>query len=94
MHYAVNAAVVENIKNVMHSMREVPISQVCMQGCAKALLGLNRAESQYGSDPVGWMTAEQQKVNKPSRIEYNRKECAQASAHVKQSPALVEKTQC
>eukprot|EP00957_Ditylum_brightwellii_P142198 10833383-Ditylum_brightwellii.AAC.1 len=70
MHYVTNAAVVQNIKNVTRCMRKVLTSQARTGGCAKALPGLNRVESLYGFNPVGWMTTRQQKTNKPSRIKH------------------------
>eukprot|EP00957_Ditylum_brightwellii_P067413 5117431-Ditylum_brightwellii.AAC.1 len=57
MHYVVNAAVVQNIKNVTRCMHKVLTSQVRMQGCAKVLLELKRAEPQHGFNLVSRTTA-------------------------------------
>eukprot|EP00957_Ditylum_brightwellii_P081063 6165661-Ditylum_brightwellii.AAC.1 len=65
MHYMVNVTLVQTIKNVTCCMRKVLTSQVRMQGCAKALLGLSRAESQYGFNLVGQMTTRCRKMHKP-----------------------------
>ena len=75
-------------------MRTAITNQVRTQGCAKALPGLSRAESQYGFNLVSRITAGQRKTNKPNGIERSGQERAQASTHVKQSPALMKKTQC
>eukprot|EP00957_Ditylum_brightwellii_P013705 1033471-Ditylum_brightwellii.AAC.1 len=90
MHYVVNATVVQNIKNVMCCMRKVLTSQVHMQGCAKALSGLSRAESQYGSKLVGQTTARCRKTHEPGRIKNCMQERTKASTYVKQTPVLVD----
>eukprot|EP00957_Ditylum_brightwellii_P195082 14864255-Ditylum_brightwellii.AAC.1 len=61
---------------------------------AKALLGLSRAESRYGFNPVGQTTARRRKTHKPGGTENCVQECTQTSTYVKQRPALVDKTQC
>eukprot|EP00957_Ditylum_brightwellii_P027040 2045077-Ditylum_brightwellii.AAC.1 len=61
-------------------------------GNAKALLGLSRAESQYGFNRVGQTMARYRKMHKPGGTKNCVQERTQASAYVKQSPALVEKT--
>eukprot|EP00957_Ditylum_brightwellii_P078314 5954674-Ditylum_brightwellii.AAC.1 len=45
IHYIVNTTLVQNIKNVTCCRHKVLTSQVHTQGCAKAFLGLSRAES-------------------------------------------------
>eukprot|EP00957_Ditylum_brightwellii_P102099 7782517-Ditylum_brightwellii.AAC.1 len=60
-----------------------------MQGCPKALMGLSRAESQYGSNLLDKTTARQRNTNTSRRIEDCMHDQAQANIYVKQGPTVV-----
>eukprot|EP00957_Ditylum_brightwellii_P061151 4640237-Ditylum_brightwellii.AAC.1 len=64
VQYVVNAAVtaenedvVANIRNVMHCMCAVVLSQVSAQGCAEALLGIPKGDTWVGANTTAWTTA-------------------------------------